>query len=252
MKTKFIKNILVAGALTIAAAACTNDLDREPFYDVTSASVYKDFANYKQILAKVYAGYAVSGQQGPAGKPDILGIDEGFSNYLRQYWQAQELTTDEAVIAWNDGTLPDLHDMDWTPGNEFLRALYNRIYYQVSLCNEFIRETTDEKLASNNITGASLEEAKKYRAETRFLRALSYWHALDMYGNVPFVTENDPVGAFFPNQISRQDLFTYLESELKAVEAELAAPRQNEYGRVDKAAAWMLLAKLYLNAEVTS
>lgn len=250
MKTKFIKNILIAGALTLAATSCTDDLDREPFYDVTSTSVYKDFNNYKQVLAKLYAGYAVSGQQGPAGKPDILGIDEGFSNYLRQYWQAQELTTDEAVIAWNDGTLPDLHDMDWTAGNEFLTALYNRIYYQISACNEFIRETTDEKLNERNITGASLEQTKNFRAEARFLRALSYWHALDMFGNVPFVTEKDAVGAFFPNQISRADLFTYVESELKAAEAELVAPRQNEYGRVDKAAAWTLLAKLYLNAEV--
>jgi hypothetical protein len=71
-----------------------------------------------------------------------------------------------------------------------------------------------------------------------------------MFGNVPFVTENDAVGAFFPEQISRTELFTYVESELKALETELAAARQNEYGRADQAAAWMLLTKLYLNAQV--
>ncbi|WP_299991554.1 RagB/SusD family nutrient uptake outer membrane protein [uncultured Pontibacter sp.] len=244
-----IRNIALAGVLSLSAASCDHSLDIEPKYDVVSANVYRDFANYKSILAKMYAGYAVTGQQGPAGRPDISGIDEGFSNYLRQYWQAQELSTDEAIIAWNDGNLRDLHDMDWTPANEFLRALYNRIFYQVSLTNEFIRETQDAQLSERGITGANLEEARRYRAEARFLRALSYWHALDLYGNVPFVTEQDRVGSFFPEQTTRADLFSYVESELLAIESELGEPGF-EYGRADKAAAWTLLAKLYLNAEV--
>ncbi|MFN2396512.1 MAG: RagB/SusD family nutrient uptake outer membrane protein, partial [Bacteroidales bacterium] len=84
----------------------------------------------------------------------------------------------------------------------------------------------------------------------RFLRALSYWHALDIFANVPFVTDEDPVGAFLPEQIQRADLFEYIEGELIDIQDLMAAPRQNEYGRADRAAAWMLLAKLYLNAEV--
>ena len=55
---------------------------------------------------------ALSGQQSAAGDPDIFGIDEGFSQYLRQYFNAQELTTDEAVIAWNDGTLRNYHEQN--------------------------------------------------------------------------------------------------------------------------------------------
>lgn len=244
---------LLAGciSMSVLSGACTRDLDRTPFYDETSASVYNDFGNYKSILAKLYAGYAISGQQGPAGKPDLTGIDEGFSNYIRQYWQAQELCTDEAVISWNDGTLPDYHKMTWTSGNEFIKATYDRIYYEIAVCNEFIRETTDDKLGSRHISGADLEEAKHYRAEARFLRALAYWHALDLFGNVPFAIEKDEVSAsFLPPQISRADLFTYIESELTAIENDLVDARQNEYGRADKAAAWTLLAKLYLNAEV--
>ncbi len=233
------------------AVSCTKDLNRLPFYDVTSATIYSNFANYKAVLAKLYVGYAISGQQGPAGKPDISGIDEGFSQYLRQYYKAQELTTDEAVISWNDGTLPEYHKMIWTSSNEFVGAMYNRIYYQISLCNEFLRELTDAKLAGRGITGANLTEAQHYRAEARFLRALSYWHAIDLYGNVPFVTEADGVGSTAPKQILRKDLFTYIESELKSIESgDLVDPTKNEYGRADKAAAWTLLAKLYLNAEV--
>lgn len=247
---KNIRIYLLTGIVALAVASCTKDLDRQPIVETTSASVYLNPANYKGILAKLYAGLAVSGQSGPDGQPDIAGIDEGFSTYLRQYWKAQELTTDEAVIGWNDGSLPDYHDMDWGAGNEFVAAMYNRIFYQVGLCNEFIRETTEEKLAERNITGADAANIKVYRAEARFLRALSYYHALDMFGNVPFVTENDKVGAFFPTQIQRADLFTYVENELIALDAELVAAGANEYARADKAAAWMVLAKLYLNSEV--
>ncbi|MHA8067357.1 RagB/SusD family nutrient uptake outer membrane protein [Aquirufa sp. ROCK2-A2] len=249
MKAKYITIVKGLGLSVILSilSSCMGDLDRVPFIEVTSATVFKDPANYKPLLAKLYAGLAVSGQQGPAGKPDISGIDEGFSTYLRQYFKAQELPTDEAVIGWNDGSLPSYHTMTWTSGNEFITAMYNRIYYQIGICNEYIRETSDEKLASRGITSP---EIKMYRAEARYLRALSYYHALDMFGSVPFVTEKDAVGSFLPKQISKADLFAYIESELKAIEADMAEPRKNEYARADKGAAWTLLTKLYLNAEV--
>lgn len=249
MRSTIFKKLAVVSLLLLTiVTSCKKDLT--PAYDLTSVKVYADFANYKDVLAKLYAVYALSGQQGPAGKPDIAGIDEGFSNYLREYYNMQELTTDEAIIAWNDGTIHDLHNMNWNADNEFIRAMYDRIYYQISLCNEFIRQTSDSKLASNHITGNNLILAKQYRAEARFLRAMSYWHAIDLYGDVPFVTETDPIGAFFPPQKPRATVFAYIESELKAIDGDLVAPRQNEYGRADKAAEWMLLAKLYLNAKV--
>jgi hypothetical protein len=233
-------------------ASCFNDLDTVPLDPdvVTADKVYTDVKSYKQVLAKVYAGLAVSGQQGAAGQPDIQGIDEGFGQYLRGYWYHQELSTDEALIGWNDQTIKDFHRQTWTDSDGFIYAHYSRIFYQISVCNEFIRETSDEKLAERGSDAALISEVKKYRAEARFLRALSYWHALDLFRNVPFVTENDKVGFFFPKQTNATDLSAYIESELKAIESELAAPKANEYGRADRAAAWMLLAKLYLNHEV--
>jgi hypothetical protein len=252
MNFQTYKNFLLIVGLLLLVTACFKDLDTIPLDkdEVTSAVVYDNPASYRQVLAKLYAGLAVSGQQGPAGQPDIAGIDEGFSTYLRQYWKAQELPTDEAVIAWNDGTIQDFHQQDWDANNEFITAMYNRIFYQISLCNEFLRETTDEKLDSRSVDANTRANIKTFRAEARFLRALSYWHALDMFRNVPFVTENDKVGAFFPKQINSNDLFSFIESELKAIESDLVTPRSNEYGRADQAAAWTLLAKLYLNAQV--
>ncbi|MBU6340982.1 MAG: RagB/SusD family nutrient uptake outer membrane protein [Bacteroidetes bacterium] len=251
-RKSFKLSALLLLGFAMFAVSCFKDLDTVPLdkNTITSATVYEDPNAYKQVLAKLYAGLALSGQQGPAGLPDISGIDEGFSTYLRQYWKAQELPTEEAVIAWNDGTIQDFHQQDWDANSEFITAMYNRIFYQISLCNEFIRETTSEKLDSRNVDAALRAEITHFRAEARFLRALSYFHALDLFRSVPFVTENDVVGSFFPRQASASELFSYIESECKAIDADLVNARQNEYGRADKAAAWTLLAKLYLNAKV--
>ena len=139
MKMKNInKYIIGITAILFAFTSCVKDLDTVPIDKdvVTSASVYTDsVGNYKLVLAKLYAGLAVSGQEGPSGNGDISGLDEGFGQYLRGYWYMQELPTDEALIAWNDGNLRDLHDMDWSASNEFVTAFYYRIYYQISLCN---------------------------------------------------------------------------------------------------------------------
>jgi len=250
MKNKLFKTLGLLMISSLLLVSCTKDLDRLPPYDLSSAQVYKDLAGYKQVLAKLYAGLSLTGNSGPDGQGDIRGIDEGFSSYLRQYWQAQELSTDEAVIAWNDATIKDFHYMTWSSSDVFLRALYYRMYFQIALCNEFIRESAPAKLAERNITGADAAEIGFMKAEARFLRALSYYHALDLYGNVPFVTENDAVGSFLPPRITRASLFNYVESELKAIENELKDAKANEYGRVDRAAAWALLSRLYLNAEV--
>lgn len=221
-------------------SSCESELELTPEDQRKGADeIFQQEQAYKQFLAKLYAGLAISGQEGPAGSPDLSGLDEGFSQYLRLYWMLQELPTDEAVIGWNDGTLLDLHGQNWTAGNEFIRTMYSRLLYQVALTNSFLRQTE----------GVESQEIQNFRAEARYLRALSYYHALDLFGNPPFITEEDPVGAFLPSQIQRADLFTFIESELLAIEDEIVKARQNEYGRADQAAVWTLLAKLYLNAE---
>lgn len=238
--------------ISFMTTSCVNDLDTIPIDEdvVTAGVVFDDPKAYKQVLAKLYAGLSVTGQQGPAGQPDIEGIDEGFGQYVRMYWYHQVLTTEEAVIGWNDQTIKDFHDQTWGASDGFIFALYSRLFYQVAICNEFLRETTEAKLNDRGVDASLKEEIKGYRAEARFLRALSYWHALDLFRNVPFVTEDDIVGAFFPPQISGPELFNYLESELLDIENTIAPVRSNEYGRADQGAVWTLLAKLYQNAEV--
>lgn len=246
-----IKALLLVG-FTFIASGCFKDLDTLPLDpSVFTANVaFENPESYLQVLAKIYAGLAVSGQQGPAGQADISGIDEGFGQYLRGYWYHQELTTDEAVIGWNDQTIKDFHNQSWSASDGFIYAFYSRIMYQISLANEYLRQTTDEVLTKRGVDENLKNQIAVYRAEARFLRALSYWHALDLFGNPPFATENDPIGQFLAPQYTSQQLFDWLENELKSIENDLMAPRTNQYGRADRAAAWMLLAKLYLNAEV--
>ena len=241
--------LTLAAGLTLASS-CSKDLDQTPSYSANSEVVYSDPAQIEQVLARLYATFAISGQNGPAGQPDISGIDEGFSNYLRQYWQIQEVTTDEAVIGWNDSGLPELTTNRWDATNPFVRATYDRVFYEIALCNEFIRQTSDDNLAQRGLSTDAAGTVRTYRAEARVLRALSYWHAIDLFGGGPFATETDAIG-FIPSYKSGADMFTYVESELKDVDAGglLLKPRA-VYARADQAVCWTLLTKLYLNAKI--
>jgi starch-binding outer membrane protein, SusD/RagB family len=247
-----MKNILIKGMLTLTLASsltsCMKDLDQKPYYDLTAEAVFNDPANYKNVLAKLYGGLALTGQDGPAGKPDVAGIDEGYSSYIRVMWKMQELPTDEAICGWGDPGLPAMSFGTWSASNEWVTAMYYRVYYQVVLCNTFIKEMSDANLTRRGVSGADADNARLYKAEARFLRALSYTHALDFFRNVPLVTEDNTEA--LPAQANASEIFAFVEKELKEIESSLKAPKTNEYGRADQAAVWMLLARLYLNANV--
>ena len=248
MKNIKILMMSFAAVATLGLSSCVKDLETTPIDPNIQLpqDVLKDEAAFEALLAKCYQGLACSSSDGANGGPDINGVDGGFGQYLRAYFNLQCLTTDEATCCWNDTGLPDMHNMNWQASNQFIVAMYYRIFYQVSLCNELIRQV------NANPAGVQFENKGALIAEARALRALSYYHAIDMFGNVPFATENDSVGAKGPRQISRADLFEWVEKECKElIEGnDLAAEGQNVYGRCDKGFVKMILAKLYLNAEV--
>lgn len=254
MKNAFIRSaqvLSVAATTLLVAPSCTKDLDRTPTYDLNADAVYNNAAAYKTQLAKAYSGFALTGSSDPGSSNLAGGLDAGTSDYLRQYWSAQELTTDEGVIAWGDPGVQDWHNMNWTPNGILIQGLYSRLQSVITNCNSYLSEATDDKLAARKIAGNDVAAVSAYRAEARFLRALAYYHAMDLYGNVAFTTEKDVIGtATKPPRISRADLFAYIEKELKDIDGSLLPARTNEYGRADKAAAWALLAKMYLNAGV--
>ena len=254
MKRNYLKIAAIAITISAVAASCTKKLDLLPTNDITAETVYRTPLGYKQSLAKVYAAFALTGNTGGTGSPDIpsqIVADEGNSDFLRLYWNLQEITTDEAAWTWqNDAGINGLKEMNWSAINPIVNGVYYRSFFQITLCNDFIRQSSDAKISSRGITGTGADSIRKYKAEARFLRAYQYWVLMDLFGTPPFVTEGDAIGAGLPKQISRKDLFTYIETELKAIETDLISPRQNEYPRVEQSAAWSLLARLYLNAEV--
>ncbi|MFJ1473590.1 RagB/SusD family nutrient uptake outer membrane protein [Capnocytophaga cynodegmi] len=228
-------------ALALTLSGCMKDLDQDPSIDpdsINSSSVQTNPEYAKQALAKVYASLVLTGQQGPVGAADIQGLDEGTSQFTRLLFYMQELPTDNAIVAWSDPGVPDFHNMNWSSSNGIIEAMYYRLAQSVSFANAFI---------ANN-ENSSNEEMKKYGvAEARFIRAYAYYHLMDLFGNVPVLTQ---VQDNLTGQNTRKEVFEFIESELKAIESELKPAKGNEYGRVDVVAAWALLSRLYLNAEV--
>lgn len=247
---KIFNKIIMAGAavLTLSFTSCVGDLNVTPIDPnvVLPGDVLNTQQAYNQLLSKVYQGLACSSSYGQDGGPDISGVDGGYGQYLRAMFHLQCLSTDEAVCCWNDQTLYDIHNLCWSTSDTFVAAAYYRVFFQISLANEFIRQAK-----ATTIEGFDMKD--QYIAEARALRLLSYYHAIDLFGNVPFSTEDDSVGSEGPQQIGRASLWEWMVNEcqeLLAADSALPAAGQTEYGRIDQGAVQMILAKLYLNAQI--
>lgn len=239
---------ICAAFVTIYGTSCNKQLELTPTNLRTPEKVFSTYDGYNQALAKVYGSFALTGNIGGnnGGEPDVPGLkDEGFSGFIRGIWNMQELTTDEAIVAWSDAGLSDLHSLNWTTANDFVRIPYTRIYFQITLSNEFIRQAN--RAADKGFTAEQIVNIERFKQEARFIRAFDYWNVMDLYGNGVFADENFPVGSVPPPQIKTADLFIWLEKELLDLETKL--PQTSEYGRPNKSAVNALLARMYLNAE---
>ncbi|MGB4576951.1 MAG: RagB/SusD family nutrient uptake outer membrane protein [Paludibacter sp.] len=232
MKKLNLKYVIVLLAATVSFSSCVDDLNVTPINPQVTQTFLQD-----DVFAKVYASFSHTGQEGPAGKGDIEGLDEGRFSLVRCLWNCNELTTDEAICSWGDAEVVDLNKNSWTPNTQAFDGLYARLYFVVTISNHFLEQTV----------GMTDEKTIKQRAEVRFLRAMAYYYLMDNFGNVPFI---DIITDVAPQQIKRKDLFYWIENELKTIEPELYEPRQGPYYRIDKAGCWLLLARLYLNGEV--
>jgi hypothetical protein len=245
-------NLILLLGVTLIFTSCESDLEVTPT-GLTQQTVEQFYAQpdaYKKGLAGVYGNLALTGTGG-AESSNLGGVDAGTSQYSRVLWYMQSLSADEAVWSYeNDPGVREIQKNIWTASNPIVRGMFSRAMFQVALVNEYLRQTTDGVLSGRGVTDATLlADIKTYRAEARALRALAYYHLMDLYGKAAFVTENDAVGVTGA-QYNRQQLFDFIESDLKAILPELKASRTNENGRLDQGFANMILAKIYLNAEV--
>lgn len=247
-------SLVLATAATISFTSCTNDLDQQPLDDdeTTADQLFVDGDAYTAAIAGVYGNLSLTGTDGPESS-NLGDIDAGTSQYGRGLMNLQIFTTDEIVWTYiNDegGSLHNLQTSSWNASNSILRGMYSRVMFSVALSNEFLRQSTEARLDQRGISGDIRNQMPAYRAEARLLRAMAYYHMMDLFGKAAMYTQEDPVGNFAGPEVDRTELFNFIESELTTIENDLVDARQNEYGRADKAVAWMLLAKMYLNSEV--
>ncbi len=235
---------------TFMVSSCESDLDveiRDP--NITLADqIFTSAEAYKQSLAGVYANLSLSSLTGPGGS-NIGGLDAGTGQYMRGLFNLQNLSTDETIFTFeNDPGIRGVQRNSASPENVLLRGVYSRAMFSVSLSNEFLRQSTDELLQSRGI--GSLGDIQTYRAEAKVLKALSYYHLMDMFGKAPFYDETTEVGFTQGEELSRPELFDLIEGLLLNSLEDLPAGNSGEYGRIDQGVANMILAKIYLNAEV--
>ena len=224
---------VAALALTAGMSSCVGDLDVTPIDPSTTMEV-----DEVGLYTKCYANMAMAGNTGANGDCDIDGLDGGTTGFVRQMWNANELTTDEAICCWGDPGIPQFNYNQWDASHPMLQGFYYRLYTGIAYCNHYL-----EACAGIDATRT---------AEVRFIRALYYYYLMDCYGSVPFTTITPTEN---PTQISRAGLFAWIETELKSIIPALLTPAARTsidvgYGRADQDAANLLLARMYLNAEI--
>lgn len=193
------------------------------------------YLSLDSLLNKIYSRLAMTGENHNIS--DIRGVDVGVGGFFRCLSYLQDLCSDQLYWIWNDAGIGDVVLNSVTPDNSFVHGFFRRLYYNIWLCNSYLSRS--EGIAS----------LASKRAEARFMRAYFYYYLLDMYGNVPIVTDNTQF--FYTPQSTRAQLYQFVESELLAAEADLLTPAaKTDYYHVDKAAAWLLLSRLYLNGAV--
>lgn len=250
---KFINKLFILSAAAILFSSCLKDLDTLPLNttDFTSENAYANEDSYLKALAYINGYYMLVGQD-DAGNNDLGFSDSGQSEFLRQWFNMNEMTCDGLKCVWGDSYLTELQHNSWgTSTNDALVVVYTRAVKAIALVNEFLLQTTDSKIEARGQSSLKGEIAG-YRAEARFHRAMFFYVLMDEFGNPPFpMPEN--IGGANPSRITRVDLFNWLETELLDLGSDnsaMPAVGSVPYPRPTKGSVWALLSRMYLNAEV--
>lgn len=224
---------LVALAVAALSPSCTN-LDEDLFSEVLPSEFYK---NEAEIVSALGAAYT-----------KLAGYASGDVNNL------QETTTDEMVVPtrgqdWDDGgNWRRLHLHSWKFEDNATGGAWDFCFSGVNTSNRLIFQFSE--LAEQG--QMPQEQANAYIAELQTLRGFFYWQLVDLYGNVPLVTEFENADPR-PATVPRAQVYNFIVSDLEAAVPLL--PKEVDgttYGRMNYWAGKMLLAKLYLNSVIYS
>ena len=252
MKLNKFKAMVSAATLMMVASltSCMADLDKGNIDPTVQAE-----PDITALYSKCYACLILEGMDGSA---DFNVDNAGKSTLVRNIYNANVLSTDEGICWWTDGGLEDYGLNTPKPSSDAIRYLYYRLIMDVSYCNHYLE-----------LSAAQEDQVKL--AEVRFIRAYLYYQLLDLFGDpsfIPAISTEMPKQAHSYNEkfqedgvysraellaLGREFLLNWVVNELKEAEANLMDPQPKtdsdaNYGRVDKAAAWLMLSRVYLNA----
>jgi len=236
--------------MVASLTSCMADLDKGNIDPTVQAE-----PDITALYSKCYACLILEGMDGSA---DFNVDNAGKSTLVRNIYNANVLSTDEGICWWTDGGLEDYGLNTPKPSSDAIRYLYYRLIMDVSYCNHYLE-----------LSAAQEDQVKL--AEVRFIRAYLYYQLLDLFGDpsfIPAISTEMPKQAHSYNEkfqedgvysraellaLGREFLFNWVVNELKEAEANLMDPQPKtdsdaNYGRVDKAAAWLMLSRVYLNA----
>ncbi|KAA3437893.1 RagB/SusD family nutrient uptake outer membrane protein [Rufibacter hautae] len=227
---KIIYSLLITASVTYVG--CT-DLEEGTYGTQVADEFYATDAGINAALASIYN--EVRGDWNGKG---IAGADRGW-------YDLNETSTDEMIVptredgGWNDnGIWRAMYQHTWTGSQEFIGNTWNWLYRSVFKAN----------LAIELLENANADQSRI--AEARVLRAYFYYMLMDGWGNIPFYTQNNVTVDQIP-QTPRAEVFNFIVKEIQDNVEFLPTTKGGQfYGRFNKWAAYALLAKIYLNAEV--
>ena len=229
---KFFIGILAASMCF--TTACT-DLEPEIYSDVLKDDYYKTPEQFSTLVANAYSQLA--GEYGYI--------------YREGYWSMQEYTTDEVVIPtrgtdWFDNGVPQaMHKHTWEANTRDINNGWSFAYGGVAKCNTVLDNI--KEIAGEDESQYS-DAAKAGVAEAKTLRAFYHLLAMDLYGNVAIDDNSEEVKTNGVKQSTRKEVFEWIEKEL--LDNLDVMDNTVRYGSMTRPVARMILAKMYLNAEV--
>ncbi len=218
-------NIFLA-FLLLGTTACT-DLKEEVLDEVNGSAIVADSTNVEMLVAPTYAFLR-----------DLQSRGAG--------WLAQETCTDEVVFPtrganWNSADYRTIFTHDYTASNSYIKNTWNSYLIGFARCNVALFYM--QKLPQT-------DKVKQYITEVRFIRTLTMYQLNDCFGQMPFRESSDYDYAKKPQYMNRAQIVERMISELNEIIPTMKVKGAVPYGRVTKAAAQLLLAKIYLNYQV--
>lgn len=232
MKNKIFIISLVAASL-ISSISCT-ELDDKSYNSIIAGGFQPTSSDIGSLLASAYV---------PWRKTFLL-----WNGVAR----AEMLSADEDVIparpnGWVDGGVyKRMHQHKWTSEDDIPLESWVRTYDGINSCNRVLYQIESGQIQLGDKQTSVVSELKVLRA--------SYYYLLDdLFGNVPIITKFDVPAGFLPEQSSRKEVYEFIIKEITDNIPNLSEEVNTEYyGRFNKWAAYTLLAKMYLNAQVFS